>query len=278
MSILRPLVVLPTYNERASLPPLLAQILRTVPAAEVLVVDDDSPDGTGEWADDQAVSEPRLHVIHRPGKQGLGSAYMRGFAWGLEQGFDVLVEMDADGSHRPRYLPDLLRKVEDGADLAIGSRWVEGGGTVGWPFSRLVMSKVSNFIAETVLHMHVKDATAGFRAYRAEVLRAIDFTSIEAEGYAFQIEGLFRVWRYGGRIEETPITFTDRICGSSKISRVEVLGAMTTLGRLWISKRRTGLHPVKSLGEVPRAAKTASRSAKPREVARREATVEAVHR
>jgi glycosyltransferase involved in cell wall biosynthesis len=235
----RPLVVLPTFNEIASLPGVVEQLLAVLPTVSILVVDDDSPDGTGSWAQAFARSEPRLDVLQRRAKLGLGSAYKSGFAWGLASGYSVLVEMDADGSHAPLALPSLLAQLQHGADLALGSRYAAGGTTPGWPMNRRVLSRTSNVFARSLLGVRVADATTGYRAYRADILRTIDVASVASDGYAFQIETLWRVVRLGGRVVEVPITFHDRVLGASKISRHEVAAAAWTLLRL----RRQGWRP-----------------------------------
>ncbi|MDR1118976.1 MAG: polyprenol monophosphomannose synthase, partial [Bifidobacteriaceae bacterium] len=196
----RPLVVIPTYNERSALPALVGRLRRLAPAADILVVDDSSPDGTGTWAESAAASDAHVHVLHRPSKDGLGRAYRDGFAWALRRGFDPIVEMDADGSHRPEDLPALLAAVADGADLAIGSRWVTGGRVTGWPARRRLLSRGGNAYVALMLGLRVKDATAGFRAYRAALLRRIDLDAIEAHGYGFQVNMTMAARAAGGRI------------------------------------------------------------------------------
>ena len=228
----RPLVVLPTYNEIDTLAFMLAHVPAAVPDASVLVVDDNSPDGTGKWAEEHRRDDPRLFIAHRPRKLGLGSAYKLGFAWGLNHGFGVLVEMDADASHNPMELPSLLAALQAGADLAIGSRYVDGGSTPGWSRDRRVLSTTSNAFARRLLGLPVRDATSGYRAYRAEILERIDIEHVASDGYAFQVETLWRVLRAGGKVVEVPIEFHDRMLGSSKISRAEVFQAAATLLRL----------------------------------------------
>jgi len=228
----RVLVVLPTFNERQSLPAVIAGLLAFVREAEILVVDDASPDGTGRWAEEQAANVPRVHVLHRTGKLGLGSAYKAGFAWGLERGYEVLVGMDSDGSHCPVSLRALLEALEDGADLAIGSRYVEGGGTRNWPLRRRLLSRLSNVLARHLLRLPAHDATAGFRAWRAELLVAIDVGSVASDGYAFLVETLWRAARVGRRVVERPIVFVDRRDGISKMSGREIRQAALTLFRL----------------------------------------------
>ncbi len=215
--MVRTLVVIPTYNERESLPVQVAGVRAHAPDVDILVVDDASPDGTGEWADAAAVDEPHLHVLHRPGKQGLGVAYRAGFAWGLDRGYDVIVEMDADGSHQAHDLPRLLASTA-AADLAIGSRWVLGGSVKNWPRRRELLSRGANTYVRLALGINVKDATAGFRAYSAEILRRIDLEAVESQGYCFQIDMCWHVLRAGGSVVEVPIEFIERTQGASKMS------------------------------------------------------------
>jgi dolichol-phosphate mannosyltransferase len=220
-------VVIPTFNEIESLPGVVARLRAAVPAADVLVVDDGSPDGTGDWADRQGQDDPQIHALHRTGKLGLGTAYLMGFEWGLDRGYTVLCEMDADGSHRPEQLPYLLKAVDDGADLAIGSRWVRGGEVLNWPKRREVLSRGGNLYVNIMLHLHVKDATAGFRAYRASLLRRIDLGEVQAHGYGFQVDMTMRAADAGARITEVPISFPEREAGVSKMSGSIVREAMT---------------------------------------------------
>lgn len=240
----RILVVLPTYQEAENIAEVLARIRAAVPAAEVLVVDDGSPDGTAELAEAEGAAHGRVEVLRRTVKSGLGSAYRAGFTVGLERGYDVLVEIDADLSHDPAALPDLLAAVDAGADLAIGSRYIAGGEIPDWPTSRRLLSRWGNRYAGFVLGMRVRDCTAGYRAYRAEALRHIDLTAVEADGYGFQIEMAYAVQRSGGTIVEVPITFRDRVRGTSKMSGHIVVEAMTLVtwwglrDRLWRRGRR----------------------------------------
>jgi dolichol-phosphate mannosyltransferase len=212
------LVVLPTYQEAANVAAVLGRLRTAVPDATILVVDDASPDGTADLAEAAAAELGNIEVLRRPGKDGLGSAYRAGFARGLERGFEVMVEIDADGSHDPASLPSLLQAVEDGADLAIGSRYVPGGAIPDWPRSRRFISVAGNRYAAALLRLPVRDATAGFRAYRASMLAQLDLGHMRADGYGFQVEMAYRVLRRGGRIVEVPITFTDRVEGDSKMS------------------------------------------------------------
>jgi len=245
----RVLVVVPTYDEAQTLPGTLARLRAAVPDADVLVVDDASPDGTGALADAVAAADPGVHVLHRAGKQGLGAAYVAGFGWGLDAGYDVLVEMDADGSHRPEQLPDLLAALEgatrsaraprEGADLVIGSRWVPGGRVENWPRHRELLSRAGNAYVRLALGLHLGDATAGFRAYRAGTLRAVDLGSVESHGYCFQVDMAWRVARAGGRVVEVPITFVERTAGRSKMSRAIVTEALWKV-TVWGARRRAG--------------------------------------
>jgi dolichol-phosphate mannosyltransferase len=228
-----PLVVLPTYQEAENIETVLRRVRAAAPEAHVLVVDDGSPDGTAELAEKVGDDLGRIDVLRRPGKAGLGSAYRTGFAWGIERGFDVLVEMDADLSHDPDALPELLAVVDAGADLVLGSRYVPGGATPQWPRIRRFLSVWANRYAAAVLGLAINDATAGFRAYRSDMVRRIDLSHSRADGYGFQVEMVYRIVRLGGRIVEVPITFTDRVEGSSKMSGrivVEALALVTLWG------------------------------------------------
>jgi len=219
-------VVIPTYQEAENVATVLRRVRAVLPSGSILVVDDGSPDGTADLAEAVGREVGAVEVLRRPAKAGLGSAYRAGFALGLDRGHDVLVEMDADLSHDPADLPRLLQAVEEGADLAIGSRYVPGGATPHWPAHRRWLSRWGNRYAAAALGMPVRDATAGFRAYRAEVLRAIDFETTRADGYAFQVEMAYRVVRQGRGITEVPIVFSDRVRGTSKMSGRIVVEAM----------------------------------------------------
>ena len=225
MSLGRVLVVVPTYQERMNLGLLVGGVRSAVPDADLLVVDDNSPDGTGVLADQLARVDRHVHVLHRPGKEGLGAAYLAGFAWAREQGYDVVVEMDADGSHRPAQLPTLLTALAD-ADLVLGSRWVPGGRVVNWPRSRKVLSRGGNAYARLLLGLPLRDATGGFRAYRREVLDAVATGAVASQGYCFQVDLAWQAWRQGFRIVEVPITFVERERGESKMSRAIVVEAL----------------------------------------------------
>ncbi|SEL69074.1 dolichol-phosphate mannosyltransferase [Blastococcus sp. DSM 46786] len=213
----RVLVVIPTYNEAENLARVLDRLHASVPAAHALVVDDGSPDGTGAIADERAAADPRVHVLHRSAKAGLGRAYVAGFRWAREHGYDVLVEMDADGSHPPEQLPDLLAALAD-ADLVLGSRYVDGGRVEDWPAHRLLLSRVGNRYTRWVLRLPLRDATSGFRAARAELIDRLPFDEVASEGYCFQVDWAWRALRAGARVTEVPITFTERAFGRSKMS------------------------------------------------------------
>lgn len=210
-------VVLPTYNERENLEGMLRRLRSSVPEADLLVVDDGSPDGTGALADELAASDPRVRVLHRESKQGLGAAYLAGFGWALEQGYDIVVESDVDGSHQPEELTGLLTALVD-HDLVVGSRWVPGGSIVNWPRSRRIISKGGSLYARILLRLREHDVTGGYRAFRADALRAIGLGRIDSLGYCFQIEMLWRAERAGLRIAEVPITFVERVSGVSKMT------------------------------------------------------------
>ena len=232
------LVIIPTYNESESLPGVLDRLRRAVPEADVLVADDNSPDGTGALADAIAAQDDHVHVLHRAGKEGLGKAYLAGFAWGLERGYDVIVEMDADGSHRPEELPRLLAQIPH-ADVVLGSRWVPGGSVVNWPASRRVLSQGGSLYTRLALGIPTRDATGGYRAYRASALRALDLETVESNGYCFQIDLLWRALQRGLVVREVPITFVEREAGTSKMSGRIVREALLNVGR-WGAAYRWG--------------------------------------
>ena len=213
----RVLVCIPTYNERENLPRIVTRVRAAVPSADVLVLDDNSPDGTGAVADELVAADAQVHVLHRPGKQGLGNAYLAGFAWALDQGYGAIVEMDADGSHQPEQLPALLAALP-GADLVIGARWVRGGSVVNWPLHRKALSVGANLYTRALLGMPVHDATAGYRVYRATALEAIGLDHVASQGYCFQVDLTQRAVRLGLRVVEVPITFVEREVGDSKMS------------------------------------------------------------
>ncbi len=213
----RVLVIIPTYNELENLPLILDRLFAAVPSAHALVVDDGSPDGTGEVADKRALDDDRIHVMHRTDKAGLGAAYIAGFGWALGNGYDIVVEMDADGSHAPEQLPRLLAAAAH-ADLVLGSRWVPGGKVVNWPKSRELLSRGGNLYTRLALGVDLHDATGGYRAYRRAVLETIDLTGIASQGYCFQVDLAWRAVQAGFRVVEVPITFAERQIGESKMS------------------------------------------------------------
>lgn len=215
---MRVLICTPTFLEAMNIEDFLRRARAAVPDADILVLDDNSPDGTADIAERVGSELGQVEVLRRPSKRGLGSAYRAGFSVGIDRGYDTLVQIDADLSHDPRALPDLLRELQNGADLAIGSRYVPGGSIPHWPWRRRALSKYGNLYTGFMLRTGVHDATSGYRAYRADVLKAIDFASTRAKGYGFQIELAYRVSIWGGRISEVPITFTDRERGKSKMS------------------------------------------------------------
>ena len=224
------LVVVPTYNECENIAPLVERLLRLPPHADVLIVDDHSPDGTGRLADEMARADSRVQVLHRPRKEGIGPAYVAGFKHGLASGYEIVFQMDADLSHRPRYLTPMLEKLQT-CDMVSGSRWVRGGRTLNWPLWRLVLSRAASLYAAWVLGVRVKDLTGGFNGYRRRVLEDLKLDEIRSDGYAFQIEMKYRALRMGYRLEEVPIVFTDRTRGGSKISKRIIWEA---LGIVWV--------------------------------------------
>jgi len=226
----KPLIVVPTYNERDNVAGISERLLAALPVADILFVDDNSPDGTGALLDEMAVNQPRIHVMHRAGKLGLGTAYIAGFTWGLERGYDYLFETDADGSHDPKYLAQMLALAEDGADAVIGSRYVPGGGTENWGFGRQLLSRGGGLYARTILGIDIRDVTAGFICWRKRALEAIDLATISSNGYSFQIEMKYRAIKKGMRLVETPIVFIDRRVGQSKMSRAIFIEA---LAKVW---------------------------------------------
>lgn len=230
----RALVIIPTYNEATNLSQIVPQVLAQDARIEVLVVDDNSPDGTGDLAEKMAVEQPRMHVLHRDGKLGLGTAYLAGFRWALERGYDYVFEMDADHSHDPKHLPEFLSAIQN-ADLVLGSRYLDGRVTVvNWPMGRLLLSYAANLYARVVTGHKLYDATGGFKCFRREVLEAIDLDAVRSNGYSFQIEMSFRAKRKGFRIREIPIVFVDRTEGDSKMSGAIVREAIWMVWRLRI--------------------------------------------
>jgi len=226
------LVIIPTYNEKDNVREIALAVHGVVPAARILFVDDNSPDGTGALLDELARTSPWVSVLHRPGKQGLGTAYVAGFKHGLAQGAQVLIELDADFSHDPKYLPEMLRRLEAGADVVVGSRYVEGGGTENWGAGRRFISKGGGIYARTILGLGIRDLTAGFIGYKRHVLEAVDLDGVGSQGYGFQIEMKYRVVKRGFRLEEMPIVFVDRRVGQSKMSRKIFVEAMLMVWRL----------------------------------------------
>jgi len=228
----RALIIIPTYNERENIPKMIDAVLAQSPVIDVLIVDDGSPDGTGDIVDARAATDQRVHAIHREKKLGLGTAYVAGFRWALERDYDFIFEMDADFSHDPQHIPQFLASIEN-ADLVIGSRYREGRVTVvNWPIGRLLLSYFANVYARFVTGLGIFDLTAGYKCFRRKVLEAIDLNDVRSNGYAFQIEMHFRVWRKGFRIVEIPIVFVDRTEGTSKMSKKIVREAVWMVWRL----------------------------------------------
>lgn len=232
-------ICIPTYNERESLPRLLDRTRAAVPDADVLVIDDNSPDGTGALADDRARHDPQIHVMHRTAKEGLGRAYLAGFEWAIERGYSHVCEMDADGSHRPEQLVELLARADawDKPELVIGSRWTDGGEVVNWPKHRELLSRAGNLYIKIWLNLPAKDATAGFRVYRADALKRLDFAAVESKGYFFQVDMTLKMTDMGARIAEVPISFVEREAGTSKMSGNIVQEAFLRATKLGIERR-----------------------------------------
>jgi dolichol-phosphate mannosyltransferase len=232
----RALVVIPTYNEAPNVLNVVPQVLAQDPRLEVLVVDDNSPDGTGRMADELAAKNPRVHVLHREGKLGLGTAYIRGFKWALERGYDYVFEMDADFSHDPAHLKEFLKAIED-ADIVLGSRYLDGKVTVvNWPMGRLMLSYCANIYARWITGLRIWDLTGGFKCFRRRVLETIDLSQVRSNGYAFQIEMSVRAWRKGFKFREIPIVFVDRTEGQSKMNRAIVREAVWMVPRLRLQR------------------------------------------
>ncbi|HLZ24073.1 MAG TPA: polyprenol monophosphomannose synthase [Ktedonobacterales bacterium] len=229
---MRSLIVIPTYNERENIGGLLDDVLRFAPTTDVLVIDDNSPDGTGQLLDELHARIPQVNVLHRPGKMGLGTAYVRGFQYAIENGYELVFEMDADYSHDPRYLPDFFKMAEQ-SDLVIGSRYIKGGGTPNWSALRKFISGGGNTFARAMLGIPTHDCTGGFRCYRTAALRTLRLDLIRAQGYAFQVEMAYIFWKRGYRVREVPIIFVDRRVGKSKMSRRIFLEAFT-----WVVRTR----------------------------------------
>ncbi|GAA2183912.1 polyprenol monophosphomannose synthase [Brooklawnia cerclae] len=233
----RVLVVTPTYNEADNLEPIVKRLREAVPSAHSLIVDDNSPDGTGEIADRLAAADPQVHVLHRKGKEGLAAAYLAGFAWGLDNDYDVLVEMDADGSHQPEILPDLLAALRDrDADMVKGSRWMRGGST-DQTKDRELLSRLANIWIQVAMDIPVRDTTGGYNAFRASILRATDLDDVASKGYTFQVDMTRRVIAAGGKVTEVPIFFPDRTAGESKMSGSIIGEALLRTARWGVEKR-----------------------------------------
>jgi dolichol-phosphate mannosyltransferase len=232
----RVVVIIPTYNERENLPGILAEVRLINPGVDILVVDDNSPDGTGDLANAAAANDHAIYVLHRSGKLGLGAAYLAGFDWALSRDYDVVVEMDADGSHRPVDLPLLLAAL-DHADVALGSRWISGGSVVNWPKSRELLSRGGNWYTRVALGIPLRDATGGFRAFRSQVLRDLDLGFVESTGYCFQVDLAWRAVQRGYRVVEVPIVFVERTAGASKMSRAIVAEALVRVTQWGAVKR-----------------------------------------
>jgi glycosyltransferase involved in cell wall biosynthesis len=241
----RVLVCIPTYNEADNVELIVARVRAAVPEADVLIADDNSPDGTGALADALAAADPAVHVLHRTEKAGLGAAYIAAFAWAREHGYDVAVEMDADGSHQPEELPRLLAALRT-ADLVLGSRWVPGGEVRNWPTSRKLLSQGGNTYTRAALGLPLRDATGGYRAYRMAVLDALPLGAVASQGYCFQVDLAWQAWRAGFRVVEVPITFVERERGQSKMSRAIVAEALWRVTWWAVRSRRArprGVHP-----------------------------------
>jgi dolichol-phosphate mannosyltransferase len=228
----RALVCIPTYNEAENIEPITQAVIKAEPRVDILVVDDNSPDGTGKIADTLAAREPRIRVLHRQKKEGLGRAYLAAFRWALEQGYTHIIEMDADFSHDPRYLPQFVDAAEAGADLVLGSRYVTGGGTVNWGIGRQVISRGGSLYARTILGVDIRDLTGGFKCFSRHVLESIGLDEVQSSGYAFQIELTYRTLKKGFTVREIPIVFEDRRVGHSKMSRKIFLEALTMVWKL----------------------------------------------
>ena len=237
-SLERIVVIIPTYNEAENLPLIVQRVRAAVPTVDILVADDNSPDGTGDIADGLATADSAIKVMHRQGKEGLGAAYLAGFAWAIDNGYDAVVEMDADGSHQPEQLPRLLKALED-ADLVLGSRWVPGGAVQNWPKSREFLSRGGSTYTRLALGIDVHDATGGYRAFRTSALKALNLEQVESAGYCFQIDLAWRALQAGLSIREVPITFVEREIGESKMSQSIVLEALWRV-TVWGAKHRYG--------------------------------------
>ena len=257
------LVVVPTYNEIENVERIVDRLRAAVPDAHVLIVDDASPDGTGESADKLAAGDPRVHVLHRPGKAGLGPAYVAGFRWARAHGYDVLVEMDADGSHAPEELPRLLTALAD-ADLVLGSRYVPGGRVRDWPFHRLALSRGGNAYTRWALRLPLTDATGGYRAVRGSLVDRLPFEEVASQGYCFQVDWAWRAWRAGARVREVPITFSERQFGRSKMSGSIVAEALVRVTAWGLRDRLADRLPRRVRRPVPGRARDDGRSSSTR--------------
>ncbi|MGL4339338.1 MAG: polyprenol monophosphomannose synthase [Rhodoglobus sp.] len=243
LTVAKTLVIVPTYNEIAGLQRIVERIRRAVPVADLLIVDDASPDGTGELADRLAADDQQIRVLHRASKEGLGQAYIAGFTVAITDGYDLAIEIDADGSHDPAALPAMLQLAADGADLVIGSRWVVGGAVENWPWLRRVISRTGNWYSGMMLRSHIRDITAGFRVFRVSALRKLDLAAVSSQGYCFQVEMAWRAERAGYRVAEHPITFVERETGQSKMRTgivVEALFRVTGWGIASAFKSKRG--------------------------------------
>lgn len=252
---MKTLIIIPTYNELENLRPLLKDIFDNAPQTDILIVDDNSPDGTGQLADQIHEEDARVHVMHRTGKLGLGTAYIAGFKYAIEHNYDAAFEMDADFSHDPKFLPDFLKAIEH-ADLVIGSRYVPGGATPNWSLIRRIISRGGGTFARFMLGIPTHDCTAGFRCYRREVLENIGLDTVESQGYGFQIEMTYRVMKQGYKIVETPIVFMDRRVGKSKMSRKIMIEAFTYVLRTRFGKN--ALPPANSATAAQQAQEVSS--------------------
>lgn len=240
------LICIPTYNERESLPGMLDRTRAAVPEVDILVIDDNSPDGTGAYADERAADDSQIHVMHRTAKEGLGRAYLAGFEWAIDRGYTHVCEMDADGSHRPEHLPELLERADepDKPDLVIGSRWVDGGEVVNWPKHREVLSRAGNLYIKLWLDLPAKDATAGFRVFRTDTLKKLDFSTIESKGYFFQVDMTLKMRDLGAKIVEVPISFVEREIGDSKMSGNIIQEAFIRATKLGMKRRGAQIRQV----------------------------------
>lgn len=228
---MKSIVVIPTYNEKDNIEKIIKAVLKIVSEIHILVVDDSSPDGTGDIVSALSKNDERIHLMRRKGKMGLGTAYCAGFQWSIDKGYDFIFEMDADFSHDPNELPNFLEAIKEN-DLVIGSRYVKGVNVVNWPMSRLILSYFANIYTQIITGMPIKDATGGFKCFRSDILKEIDLDSIKTNGYGFQIEMNYRVWKLGGKIKELPIIFIDRIEGESKMNRKIIWEAVFLVWKL----------------------------------------------